>query len=214
MRARFLLPLLALFATTPALAETAPSFDCDKAGTAVEKAICADMTLSWLDHTMGRLYAALQGSGGTKLRDSQRAWLADRNKCPAEGRANCLSGQYMTRFAALAAGYDKGRIAGVYTYLDGSGAMTAIPFPNGTLAARIDTVGAAPAYPVCMVELEDAPLGKAGARWTDPDSPMGDDKHCSIGLSFSNGAAGIEDHGCEVAYCGLNGSFSGRYQKN
>jgi uncharacterized protein len=213
MRIRFLLPVLALFAAAPAMAQTAPSFDCAKAGSAVEKAICADPALSWLDHTMGRLYAALQAGGGKALRDGQRAWLAQRNACPPEGRRNCLSGQYMTRFAALSAGYDKGRMLGVYGYLDGTGWMTAVPFPDGTSAVRIDTVGTAPALPACQLDLDDVAAAKGGARWTDPDTPLGDGQHCSIDMSFSGGQARLADHGCEAAYCGKNGRLSGSYQR-
>ncbi|WP_395675435.1 lysozyme inhibitor LprI family protein [Inquilinus sp.] len=214
MRIRFLLPLAILLGSVPAAAETAPSFDCNQAGTAVETAICADPALSWLDHTMGRLYAALRTGGGTKLRDGQRAWIAARNKCPAEGLRNCLSGQYMTRFAALAAGYDKGKVTGVYSYTDGNGWMTVIPFPDGTVSARIDTNGPGPTYPVCRIELENAAAAKGGARWTDPDAPMGDDQHCTIDLGFSRNGATLADHGCEPAYCALHGTFAGRYQRN
>lgn len=214
LHSALLLSGLALLAAMPAVAQTAPSFDCNQAGTAVEKAICADPALSWLDHTMGQLYAALRSNGGAKLRDGQRAWLAARNKCPAEGLRNCLSGQYMTRFAALTSGYDKGKVGGVYGYTDGNGWMTVVPFPDGTLSARIDTVGPAPTYPVCRIELDGAAAAKAGARWTDPESPMGDDQHCSIDFSFAGKSATLADHGCEVAYCGLHGSFAGRYQGN
>jgi uncharacterized protein len=213
-----LLALLAgglVLAAGSAAAQTAPGFDCAKAGTAVEKAICADPALSWLDHTLVRLFAAVQAGGGKALRDSQRAWLAQRDACPAEGRRTCLSGQYMTRLAALAAGYDKRQAGGVYAYLDGNGRMTAVPFPDGSMSVRIDTVGAPPGQPVCVLELEDAGPVRGGSRWTDPDAPMGDDQHCSIEISLTpGGRARLQDHGCQAAYCGRNGSFAGAYRRD
>jgi uncharacterized protein len=209
------LPLLfglALLAAAPAAAQTGPSFDCAKAGTAVEKAICADADLSWLDHTMGRLYAALQ-AGDKSVRDAQRAWLSARNKCPANGLRDCLAGQYATRFSALSAGYDKAHVTGTYDYGDGTGGMTMVAFPDGTVSAWISTVGAAPSQPVCDIDF-DAPASRDRLRWTDPDSPLGDGQHCSIDIRFGGDGAQVTDHGCQTAYCGMNGAFAGRYRRN
>jgi hypothetical protein len=64
--------LLAAF-NSPALGA---SFDCAKAGTAVEKTICGDAELSSLDEHLGRYYVvALEqaGAGGACLKSDQRS---------------------------------------------------------------------------------------------------------------------------------------------
>ena len=103
------------FGTNPALAggdfdlakvQSGPSFACSRARTRVEHLICGDAYLSQLDRRMASTYAAFQrrisARERTRLREDQRLWLADRNRC--------------TDVACLVATYED-RIA----YLDGSG---------------------------------------------------------------------------------------------
>ena len=91
--------LLAAF-NSPALGA---SFDCAKAGTAVEKTICGDAELSSLDEHLGRYYVvALEqaGAGAACLKSDQRSWVKTiRNPCGAD--AQCLSAAYLQRLAAL-----------------------------------------------------------------------------------------------------------------
>jgi uncharacterized protein len=91
--------LLAAF-NSPALGA---SFDCTKAGTAVEKTICGDAELSSLDEHLGRYYVvALEavGAGAACLKSDQRRWVKTiRNSCGAD--AQCLSAAYLQRLAAL-----------------------------------------------------------------------------------------------------------------
>jgi uncharacterized protein YjbI with pentapeptide repeats/uncharacterized protein YecT (DUF1311 family) len=79
-----------------------PSFDCARAGTAVEKYICESSDLAALDAIVGRLYQ--KGAAGTapqdKLRAAQRDWLTKRNKCTAND-PSCLKRAYNERIAAL-----------------------------------------------------------------------------------------------------------------
>jgi uncharacterized protein len=60
-----------------------PSFDCDTARLAVEKAVCADPRLGALDHQIANAYARLMKSRGSRagdaLRRSQRNFIAERN---------------------------------------------------------------------------------------------------------------------------------------
>lgn len=91
----------------------AQSFDCGKAQTAIEKAICASPILVAQDTALAASYRqALIDLGGdpaklSDLRQQQRRWLADRNKsCVAPdpvGLAKCLTTAYQTRLAALKA---------------------------------------------------------------------------------------------------------------
>jgi uncharacterized protein len=60
-----------------------PSFDCETAKLAVEKAICADPQLGLLDSQIADTYARLMnnaaGRSAYALRQAQRNFIADRN---------------------------------------------------------------------------------------------------------------------------------------
>jgi uncharacterized protein len=76
-------------AAEPAAAAPAASFDCAKAGTAAEKAICQDARLAGLDRALGEAYAArLAREAG--LRAEQRAWLKARD-AGCGGERACLT---------------------------------------------------------------------------------------------------------------------------
>ncbi len=80
-----------------------PSFDCARARTAPEQAICADVALARLDRALASAYrtsldfAAEDAAGAVK--SAQRAWLSERNACG--GDAGCLAAAYEARLAAL-----------------------------------------------------------------------------------------------------------------
>ena len=91
----------------------AQSFDCGKAQTAIEKAICASPILVAQDTALAASYRqALVDLAGdpaklSDLRQQQRRWLADRNKSCVQsdsiGLSKCLTTAYQTRLAALKA---------------------------------------------------------------------------------------------------------------
>ena len=83
------------------LAGQGASFDCAKASTDAEKAICADPELSKLDEQLARAYKqALQKGPKEKVQAAQRAWLKERNtNCGSY--AACLQYQYYRRIAQL-----------------------------------------------------------------------------------------------------------------
>ena len=101
---------LAFFATATVtlVAATAPagaaSFDCAKAATADEQAICASSVLSDLDTQMATLYGVrmqipmLMGARGA-AQDEQRAWLTQRHACG--GDVACIVQSYQQRIAEL-----------------------------------------------------------------------------------------------------------------
>lgn len=70
------------------------SFDCNKATTVTEKAICADPELSALDNHMAKLYAHARGSTsmGDTYETKQLQWLKNRNKCKSDKQ--CLLKSY------------------------------------------------------------------------------------------------------------------------
>lgn len=79
----------------------AAGFDCSKASTAVEKAICGDAKLSSLDEELSAIYSKALSSAVDRdaMKAEQRRWLAQgRNKCVD---ALCLEEAYRVRFAEL-----------------------------------------------------------------------------------------------------------------
>ena len=88
----FVAPLLPSFAD-------AASFDCRKAGTFVETAICDDPVLSRLDDALGENYRYMKASdigdgARSHLVSTQRQWLKNRNSCQTR---NCILNAYMSR---------------------------------------------------------------------------------------------------------------------
>jgi hypothetical protein len=71
----------------------AASFDCDKAATVTEVAICADPELSALDELMGALWVTLEPSD--RVIAEQREWLEQRDDCGAN--KGCTVSLYRSR---------------------------------------------------------------------------------------------------------------------
>ena len=81
----------------------AASFDCKKAATFVEKQVCSNNTLGKLDEALAENYrymlASDIGDGARKhLRESQRSWLKERNRCTT---AYCVEALYKLRVDAV-----------------------------------------------------------------------------------------------------------------
>lgn len=107
MLTRLAPPLALLLAPLAAPAQgVSPSFDCARAGTPAEFAICASPTLAALDRALAGSYRAardrLGAAGRQRLLDDQRAWLARRDGCG--GDPACLAGVMQSRIDALAGG--------------------------------------------------------------------------------------------------------------
>lgn len=83
------------------MAAGAASFDCAKASSRVENAICASSTLSRLDSELADAYGVtlLTNADAEGVKSAQRVWLRDtRNKCVDDA---CLETVYKQRIAAL-----------------------------------------------------------------------------------------------------------------
>lgn len=78
----------------------ASSFDCTKASTETEIAICANPNLTELDSQLGRLWRDSEGS--TLRKAEQKQWIMDRDKCIDDH--HCISAKYSVRLAELATG--------------------------------------------------------------------------------------------------------------
>lgn len=102
--------VVAIASLWSAAATAQPSFDCAKASTVVERAICADPRLAQADREMAAVYGALWGRLSGPARDhlsqDQVRWLADRAKACTGGTedvARCVRQRYAARIATLKA---------------------------------------------------------------------------------------------------------------
>lgn len=97
------LVLLASLAFAPAA--SAASFDCAKAGSPTEKAICRDPAVSRLDEQVAAAFKAAltlwpAGNWPAYIRTEQRNWLKDRNGI-CKGDVACLKRDYELRLGYL-----------------------------------------------------------------------------------------------------------------
>jgi uncharacterized protein len=93
--------------SAPSLAVDGPSFDCSKARSAVDRAICGDRELSRLDRRLAQIFKlALQTQNDRRpLTADEQRWVAERAQCgrlpPAEINS-CISQAVLTRIQDLA----------------------------------------------------------------------------------------------------------------
>jgi len=90
---------LTLFCTT-AFAQQKPSFDCNKAATPTEKAICSNANLAELDNKLAKIYSetlskAKNSDEKKNMQEKQKEWLKKRNSCSSD--IQCLKKSYESR---------------------------------------------------------------------------------------------------------------------
>lgn len=92
-------------ALCPTLVSAQPSFDCARAGTPTEHAICGSDRLSSLDRDLAAAYAAARSTAtaaqAEAIRADQRLWLGQRNECG--GQPDCLGNAMRYRLDDLRA---------------------------------------------------------------------------------------------------------------
>jgi uncharacterized protein len=103
------------FATNPAIAnrpEAHASFDCSRAQTALEEAICSDIKLGHADIVLSRVYSRLLKDANKEIRSrlvqDERDWLKDLpGKCGlsslpmSQQSLNCIRNEFELRFTRL-----------------------------------------------------------------------------------------------------------------
>lgn len=91
-----------MFALAPTPAES-QSFNCARASTPTERAICQNPMLGNLDEEMADIYqnvrARLSGNNRQVLIDEQRAWLRARDNCGAS--VGCIQDAYNWQIGEL-----------------------------------------------------------------------------------------------------------------
>jgi len=101
---RNLIATIWLALCTAAFAQPKPSFNCDKATTPTEKAICSDANLAELDSKLAKVYSealskAKNPDEKKNMQEKQKEWLKERNSCSAD--IQCLKKSYETRVQKL-----------------------------------------------------------------------------------------------------------------
>ena len=91
---------LAVLTIAP-MAAHAAGFDCTKAASPTEKAICADPGLSSLDGQLAAAWKKALAKGGdtAALKAAQLQWLKQRDRCGTD--ASCIGDRYRERLASL-----------------------------------------------------------------------------------------------------------------
>lgn len=103
--------------TNPVLAA---SFNCDKAGTKIERLICDNPDISQLDEELTLAYRkALNASSADGIRQAQKQWLRERNTC---GDEQCLRQAYRSRIDTIGA------------------AQTSVATPNAAIGQDFESV--------------------------------------------------------------------------
>jgi uncharacterized protein YecT (DUF1311 family) len=142
--------LFALLSLAGIAAAHAASFDCAKARTGVEKAVCADPQLSEYDQRIAGAYKReldeWNGAIRSYVRNDQHHWLAEIRRIDeatnddigpvcAQGDLPCLRREYQLRMDALeSSGY---RNSGVYQRSDGGGNLLVQAIRNADIRLRL-----------------------------------------------------------------------------
>lgn len=187
-------------------ASAAPSFDCTKAQSAAEKAVCEVPDLSWSDRQLARFYKLALGKSGThraELVESQRQFLSQRDACRDD--TECLDKAYKTRFGELAPKVDVHDAFGVFEPKEMGGEMWIVRF-GGDAAFKILTVGGG--GHTCTVDADSAPQGGKGiVRYRGKGANA-----CRIDLIPDGDEIVVKTRNCSE-YCGVRAVLDDRYER-
>ncbi|OSP53972.1 peptidoglycan-binding protein [Pseudoruegeria sp. SK021] len=152
--------------------QAGPSFDCNKAGTATEWAICGNTRLASLDLQLAQAWSvATAGAGGTAaLLPRHQAWMAQRNACGAD--AGCIDAQMTRRITELTgmAPVPAGDFTGGGGGFAAAGPGDGSGFGNGTDAGSSGGFAVA-SFGANGVSLPGADAGAAGPGGAAVDFP-------------------------------------------
>lgn len=99
--------------TQPPATRVQPSFDCARASTAIERAICASAELARQDNALARAYATARSNGWVAA-TAQRQWIRERRAVCApmgQGLESCIRQINADRIDALRSGRITGAVA-------------------------------------------------------------------------------------------------------
>ncbi|MEM0949328.1 MAG: MliC family protein [Pseudomonadota bacterium] len=109
-----LLPAVAILLAGQAMADEGPSFDCSRAASSAEEAICADPELARLDRLLADRFAQALAAARAldvgaaeaeaDLKAYQRGWIGGRDECwKSDDLSACIADAYLDRDGALTA---------------------------------------------------------------------------------------------------------------
>jgi uncharacterized protein len=225
MRIKTLVAAACLIAA-PAAAQEGPkaSFDCKKAATPVEKAICEGLHTAELDVVLDELYKAALAKAGAEraaVEAQQRQWLAQRNT--ACGRAKpdvtCIEKLYKQRIVALARvarGATGPFVSGSYDYRQKGegGEMFLAELPDGNTLVLVETVNVGHRSPHTCTFMERLKPASGVLRYSDANAS----KTCALEIAVTGNRAVMRESPAkcyEVAqyHCGAHGYMLGTYVK-
>lgn len=199
----------ALFAAPAAASDGMPSFNCAKAATATEKAICE----RWLGTAMAdrmladlvKEVAAAPGADTAAIKADQKAFLKVRDACG--GDSACIVDAYLARIAALQPG---GRFSGRFTYdggdersglviIEGKGGRTGVWLitTNGQFSCGFDTLEAR----------------RQGEEIAIDTTVVDESDICQARFAINPGGDALDlTSECRSA-CGMNGYMDGGYTR-
>ena len=215
-----------------ALAQDGPkaSFDCKKAATPVEKAICEGNYTAQLDVAMDELYRGVlgkaEGAKRTAVETAQRQWLAARSTRCGQAKPNgeCLARLYKDRIVALSrewralGGVAQGSaIAGRYAYREKgeAGEMLLAEMPDGSVFVLVETVNVNHRSPhSCTFDGRLKTRNGDVLEYREPETS----KTCGFQISVNGNRLAFSElpKDCfELSrhYCGMHGFMLGNYVK-
>jgi uncharacterized protein len=225
---RTVAPFAFLLLTAPA---AAASFDCAKAGTKVEKLICATPELGELDERMAAAFAEIGpepqpekswGHWGPRL-DDQRRWLHDvRDRCRD---AACLRKAYLARIEVLGRWHDPAPVdaalSGRYVVektvalvggedpqlVGGNDCLSLLPRADGDFDLSIESIQTnAHSCSVTGIVRADG----QGLRLVAGSTAEGGDDECALRLVVEQGELRVEDADATCrAWCGARARLDG-----
>ena len=225
MMIRTLIAALCL-AAAPALAQDGPkaSFDCKKATTPVERAICDGLHTAELDRALDELYKAALAKAGAQrgaVETQQRQWLAQRNTACGRAKpdATCIENLYKQRIVALArvARGAGGRfISGRYDYRQKGegGEMFLAELPDGNTLVLIETVNVGHQSPHTCTFLGRLAPANGVLRYADANAS----KTCALEIAVTGNRALMRESPKDCFdlaqyFCGAHGYMLGTYVK-
>lgn len=183
-------------------AVAAPSFNCSKATTPIEQAICNTDTLSEYDNLMGQLYQQLKSNAEAKT--SQKQWLKTRNQRCATAEVDCLAELYRAQLLALDRYFSAQDQEGEYRLSGGNREMTVTLTSKGKQGFQVQLSGAGGNGWTCDFE-GSGPLTGNQVIVRDPELSA----DAVIEVTLHNRLLEVTTEGS--GFCGLNGYAAGLY---
>lgn len=201
--------ILLLLASAPAVAADradGPSFNCQRATSDSEKAICANPELASLDRRIAARYAALRGQldgrSATSLREDQEWFISSREETATEYLAEALR----SRLSFLNAIRSQPAPGVVGNWRNVAGTITVTQEPSGGVTFEANAAAPGTGRWVCEASgnVTEAGQGLWSAVITDPVSD-------TIRFERQGPLLVVVEPESSREYCGLNGGFAGFY---